>query len=90
MREELGNDCLPPEPDLMGVPDSSFVADRQLMAAPCAAAREHGAAILRFHAGPESMGLRALAIIRLKCTFRHWLSSLARAGAPVRKNLRRF
>ena len=90
MREELGNDCLPPEPDLMGVPDSPFVADREFMAAPCAAARQHGAAIFRFHARPEPMGLGALAIIRLKCTFRHWLSSLARAGAPVRKNLRRF
>jgi hypothetical protein len=78
MREERGNDCWPPEPDLMGVPDSSFVADRQLMAAASAAARQHGAAILRFHPGPESVSLRALAIIGLKCTFRHGLSSLAR------------
>jgi hypothetical protein len=77
MREERGNDCGPPEPDLMGVPDSSFVADRQFMSAPSAAARQHGAAILRFHPGPESMSLRALAIIGLKCTFRHGLSSLA-------------
>ena len=83
MRADRGN-------DLMGIPDSSFVADRQLMAAARATAREHGAAILRFHPRPESMGLGALAIIGLKCTFRHRLSSLARAGAPVRKNLRRF
>lgn len=82
MRELLGN-CWPPEPVLMGVPDSSFVADRQLMAAASAAARQHGAAILRVHTGPESVGLRALAIIRLKCTFRHGLSLLWRAGAPV-------
>ena len=75
MREERGNDCLPPGPDLMGVPDSSFVADGQLVAALGATARQHGAAILRFHPGPESVGLCALAIIRLKCTFRHWLSS---------------
>lgn len=71
MRDDRGN-------VLMGVPDSSFVADRQLMAAPRAAARQHSAAILRFHPGPESVSLRALAIIGLKCTFRHGLSSLAR------------
>ena len=76
MREDRGNDCWPPEPVLMGVPDSSFVADRQFVTPPCAAAREHGAAILGFHPGSESMILRALAIIRLKCTFRHGLSSL--------------
>ena len=75
MRDDCGNDCSPPEPDLMGVPDSSFVADGQFVAALGAAARQHGAAILRFHPGPESVSLRALAIIRLKCTFRHWLSS---------------
>ena len=75
MREERGNDCLPPGPDLMGIPDSSFVADRQFVAAASAAARQHGPAILRFHPGPESVSLRALAIIGLKCTFRHWLSS---------------
>jgi hypothetical protein len=77
MREERGNDCWPPEPVLMGVPDSSFVADRQLMAAPRAAARKHGAAIFGLHPGPESVSLRALAIIGLKCTFRHGLSSSA-------------
>jgi hypothetical protein len=75
MREDRGNDLPAPEPVLMGVPDSSFVADRQLMAAPSAAARQHGAAVLRFHPGPESVSLRALAIIGLKCTFRHGLSS---------------
>ena len=76
MREERGNDSLPPEPVLMGVPDGSFVAHRQLVTAPRAAARQHGAAIFRFHPGPESVSLRALAIIRLKCTFRHGLSLL--------------
>ena len=78
MRDDGGNDCSPPEPDLMGVPDSSFVADRQFVPAPSTAAGEHSAAILRFHPGPESVGLRALAIIGLKCTFRHGLSSWAR------------
>ena len=78
MREARGNVCWPPEPVLMGVPDSSFVADRQLMAAPRAASGQYGAAIFRFHPGPESVGLRALAIIGLKCTFRHGLSSSAR------------
>ena len=70
MRADRGN-------DLMGIADSSFVADRQLVAAPRATAREHRAAILRFHPGPESVSLGALAIIRLKCTFRHGLSSRA-------------
>jgi hypothetical protein len=60
----------------MGVPDCSFVADRQLVAASSAAAREHSAAILRIHTGTEPVNLRALAIIRLKSTFRHDLSSL--------------
>jgi hypothetical protein len=59
----------------MGSPDGSFVANRQLVAALRAAAGQHGAAIFRFHTGPESMFLRALAIIRLKCTFRHDLFS---------------
>src|SRR5437016_13886520 len=73
----------------MGVPDSPFVADRQLMAAPSAPARQHGAAILRVHSGPESMSLRALAVIGLKCTFRHCLSSLApnsQCGRTYRSN----
>jgi len=74
MRDVRGKDCWPPEPVLMGVPDSSFVADRQLVAAPSAAARQYGAAILRFHPRPESVRLRALAIIGLKCTFRHCCS----------------
>jgi hypothetical protein len=87
MREERGNVCWPPEPVLMGVPDSSFVADRQLMAALGAAARQHGAAILRVHPGPESVSLRALAIIRLKCTFRHGLSSLAHNSSCVDAHL---
>lgn len=88
MRDDRGKDCPAPEPVLMGVPDSPFVADRQLVAAPGAAARQHGAAILRRHPGPESMSLRALAIIRLKCTFRHGLSSLARRRT-YRSNFRR-
>lgn len=82
MRDDRGN-------VLMGVPDGSLVADRQLMAAPSATARQHGAAILRFHPGPESVSLRALAIIRLKCTFRHGLSLQARRRTD-RSNLRRF
>ena len=74
MREDRGNDLPAPEPVLMGVPDSSFVADRQLMAAPSAAARQHGAAVLRFHPGPESMSLGALTIVRLKRSLGHLFS----------------
>jgi hypothetical protein len=70
----------------MGVPDGSLVAHRQLVTAPRPAARQHGAAILRFHPGPESVSLRALAIIGLKCTFRHGLSSLGRGRRTCRSN----
>jgi hypothetical protein len=48
-----------------------FVADRELLTATGAPAGQYGAAILGFHAAKESVGLSALAVIRLKSTFRH-------------------
>jgi hypothetical protein len=53
-----------------------FVANRELFAAPGAAAGQYGAPILGFHAAAETVGFRAVAIIRLKSTFRHFSSSI--------------
>jgi len=51
--------------------DSPLVGYRQLVAAPGAAPRQHGTAILSFHTRTKSVFLRAFAIVRLKCAFRH-------------------
>jgi hypothetical protein len=51
-------------------------ADRELVASARTAPREHGPPVLRFHAGTETMRLRAMTIIRLKGAFRHCCSSL--------------
>jgi hypothetical protein len=48
-----------------------FVADRELLTPTGAPAGQYGAPILGFHAAKESMGLSALAVVRLKSTFRH-------------------
>ena len=58
--------------------------DRQLLAAAGAPPRQHGAAILGLHATAESMGLGPVAIIRLKCAFRHSSSRIQykRPGKP--------
>ena len=53
-----------------------FVADRELFAAPGATAGQYGAPILGLHTAAETVGLRAMAIIRLKSTFRHFSSSI--------------
>jgi hypothetical protein len=49
-----------------------FVADSQLFAAGRAAARENGPAVLGFHARAKAVSFRAMAIIRLESTFRHF------------------
>jgi hypothetical protein len=54
----------------------SLVADRELVASTGAAARENGAAIGSLHAGPKTVGLRALTVIRLESTFRHCVKYL--------------
>ncbi len=71
IREDFGNPCVTPIADLVGVSDGSLIADRQLMTAAGATPGEHRASILGFHALTEPMRFRALAIIGLKCTFRH-------------------
>jgi len=53
-----------------------FVADRELFAAPGATAGQYGAPVLGLHTAAETVGLRAMAIIRLKSTFRHFSSSI--------------
>jgi len=53
-----------------------FVADRELFAAPGATAGQYGAPILGFHAAAETVGLRPVAVVRLKSTFRHFSSSI--------------
>src|SRR5947209_4433494 len=65
---------------LVGVPDGSLVAHGKLVAALGAAARENGAAVFTLHARPESVCLRPLAIVWLKCTLWH---VLARCGPAI-------
>ena len=51
-------------------------ADRELLASARAAAGQHRPSVFRFHAGAESVGFGAVAIIRLKGAFRHGDSSI--------------
>ena len=53
-----------------------FGADRELLAAPGAAAGEDGPAVLSFHPRQKPVRFGAVAIIRLKGTFRHCSSIL--------------
>ncbi|HTB20651.1 MAG TPA: hypothetical protein VK708_21155, partial [Bryobacteraceae bacterium] len=71
------------KPTLVGVPDSSLVANGEFVAAFGSASRKHGAAIFRGHAYPESMCLCPFAIVWLKGAFWHLISS-ARAEHPKR------
>jgi len=74
------------EPGLgVGVADGAFVTDGQLMAATGAAASENGTTVLGFHAGAEAMLLRALVVVRLKCSFRHAASLRWPAAAKSRE-----
>ena len=54
----------------------SFGADSEFLAATGTAAREDGSPVLGFHARPEPVRFGAVAIIRLKGTFRHLISSI--------------
>ena len=56
--------------------DLPLRTDRKFLAATGAAASENSTAILGFHTGTEAMSLGAMAIIRLKSTFRHVSSIL--------------
>jgi hypothetical protein len=53
-----------------------FGADREFFAAPRAATGKNSPPVLGFHAGPEPMRLGAVAVIRLKSTFRHFSSTI--------------
>jgi hypothetical protein len=55
----------------VGVPNCSLVTDGQLVPPAGAAASQNGAAILGLHPGPESVLLRAAAVVGLKCSLRH-------------------
>jgi len=55
----------------MGSPDGSLVANRQRMTPFGAAAAQDGLSIFALHTGAKSVGLGALAIVRLKCAFWH-------------------
>ena len=50
--------------------------DGQFLTAPGPAARKYRTAILGLHTGEEAMRFGAVAIIRLKSTFRHLISSI--------------
>jgi len=52
-----------------------LAANGQLLAAASAAAGKHRTAIFGFHADQESVRFRAVAIVRLEGTFRHFSSS---------------
>ncbi len=54
-----------------GVADSLLVAYGQLVTAAGPAARQHGPSVLGLHALTKSVDFGALAIVRLKCPFRH-------------------
>jgi hypothetical protein len=60
-----------PEPRLLRFADGTLIAYRQFVAALRASPRQHFAAIRAFHASAKTMGLGALSIVRLKCTFGH-------------------
>ena len=53
-----------------------FVANRELLAPGSPPARQHGTAILGFHAAAKAVRFGAMAVVRLKSTFRHVSSSI--------------
>ena len=83
MRTLLGNG------KLLGVPDNSLVADRELVTTLCAAAREDSSTVLSFHAGTETVCLCPFSIVWLKCTFWHsscWVWASDRFALPYVQN----
>ena len=66
-----------------GVADGSLVAHGQLVTAAGPAARQYGPPVFRLHAFAKSVRLGALAIVGLKCPFRHILVLVARAQRPL-------
>jgi len=66
-----GGPPLPAGSNGVGVADGLFVTYSQLVTAAGPAARQHGPAVLGLHALTKSVHFGALAIVRLKCPFRH-------------------
>ena len=56
---------------LLGGANGAFVADGQLVTAPCTAAGNHGPTVLRLHAFTETVSFGPFAIIGLESAFRH-------------------
>jgi hypothetical protein len=59
------------EPRLLRLADGALIAYRQFVAAFRASPRQYRAAIGALHARAKTVGLGALSIVRLKCTFGH-------------------
>ena len=59
--------------DRVGGANGSFIAHRQLVTAARPPACQHGPPVTGLHTLPEAVRFGALAIIRLKCSFRHFL-----------------
>jgi hypothetical protein len=59
------------EPRLLRLADGTLIAYRQFVAAFRASPRQYRAAIGALHARAKTVGLGALSIVRLKCTFGH-------------------
>jgi hypothetical protein len=76
-----------PAGSTVGVADGLLVAYGELVTAASPAARQYGPAVLRLHSFPEPVRFGALAIVWLKCPFRHIGLILARntqsAGASL-------
>jgi hypothetical protein len=71
------------KPRLIGIPNGSLVANREFVAAFGSPPRQHSASIFGAHAHQEPVSLCPFAVVRLKCTFWHLISS-ARASDPKR------
>ncbi len=74
------------KPKLVGVPDSSLVANGELMAALGSAPGKHGAAIFGGHSYAESMCLCPFAVVWLKGAFWHF-EFLGPGKHPKRRKL---
>lgn len=66
---------------LLRTTDGALIAHRQLPTAACAAARKDRTAVDRLHPLAEAVNFRALAIVRLECTF--WHSKTSGADSPA-------
>ena len=77
---------------LLGGADSGLIADSQLVPALRTPASQHRPAVRRLHANTESVRLRALTVVGLKCAFWHLssLSNVLGVGAQTQYGLTHF